>query len=147
MFSQNIVWNIPSAILNVKWNKSRQEIGSKASVRLSTALTECWSSNLMTRTKPRFLKDIQSDIEFKLPVLKTESVPVFIGLIGALGLLEALSVYHSKEISDGISKMAFGMFMMIVGIIMICPIITALGIVYSISDVKQIKSKDFARLL
>ena len=78
MFSQNIVWNIPSAILNVKWNKSRQEIGSKASVRLSTALTECWSSNLMTRTKPRFLKDIQSDIEFKLPVLKTESVPVFV---------------------------------------------------------------------
>ena len=96
--------------------------------------------------KLKWLFRIMALLAFVLFVM-TESVPVFVGFVGALGLLEMLSIYHSKNISEDLSKLALAMLMMVVGVIIICPVITGLGIVYMISKTNSIKSKDFMRLL
>ena len=96
--------------------------------------------------KLKWLFRIMSVLAFVLFCM-TESVPVFVGLIGALGLLEMLSIYHSKNISENVSKLGLAMLMMAVGVIIICPIITALGIIYASVETNGIKFKDFAGLL
>ncbi len=96
--------------------------------------------------KLKWLFRIMSLLAFVLFVM-TESVPVFVGLVGALGLLEMLSIYHSKNISKEVSVLASAFLMMAVGIIIICPVITALGIIYMVSETNGVKSKDFAGLL
>ena len=77
----------------------------------------------------------------------TESVPVFIGLLMCVWLLEALSVYHSAKLSDVVYKQSWAMLMICFGVIIICPVISALGIVYLTFVSKQISVKDFSRLL
>ena len=96
--------------------------------------------------KLKWLFRIMSLLAFVLFVM-TESVPVFVGVVGALGLLEMLSIYHSKNISADLSRLAVAMLMMVVGVIIICPVITALGIIYMISENNSVKSKDFIDLL
>ena len=77
----------------------------------------------------------------------TESVPVFIGLLLAVGLLEALSIYHDKKISDTMFKQSWAMMMICFGIIIICPVISALGIVYLTFISNKVSVRDFMRLL
>lgn len=79
--------------------------------------------------------------------VSTESVPVFIGLLVAMGLLETLSIYHSKKISDTMFKQSWAMMMICFGIIIICPAISALGIVSLTFASNKANTKDFLRLL
>jgi hypothetical protein len=79
--------------------------------------------------------------------VSTESVPVFIGLLGAVGLLEALSIYHDKKFSDTMFKQSWAMMMICFGIIIICPVISALGIVYLTFIPNKVSVRDFMRLL
>lgn len=79
--------------------------------------------------------------------VSTESVPVFIGLLVAVGLLEALSIYHGKKISDTMFKQSWAMMMICFGIIIICPVISALGIIYLTFNSNKVSARDFMRLL
>jgi len=96
--------------------------------------------------KLKWLFRIMSLLAFVLFVM-TESVPVFVGMTCALGLSEMLSVYHSKNISENVPKLALGMLMVSLGIIIICPVLSALGIIYAVFETNGIKCKDFAGLL
>lgn len=77
----------------------------------------------------------------------TESVPVFIGLLICIWLLESLSVYHSAKLSESVYKQSWVMLMICFGVIIICPIISALGVVYLTFINHKINVKDFLRLL
>lgn len=79
--------------------------------------------------------------------VSTESVPVFIGMVLSVGLLEALSIYHSKNNYNDMSRQSLAMLLITVGIIIICPIITALGVLYMASISDQNKAAEFLRLL
>ena len=79
--------------------------------------------------------------------VSTESVPVFIGLVAAMGMTIALSVYHMKNIPDDLYKIAFSLLLMSVGIIIICPVLTAIGIIYLVAERKKTKMRDFVALL
>ena len=79
--------------------------------------------------------------------VSTESVPVFIGLLGSVGLLEVLSVYHSSKLSGVLFKQSLAMLMICFGVITICPVISAIGIIYLTFISDKIRAKDFVRLL
>jgi len=79
--------------------------------------------------------------------VSTESVPVFIGMVLSIGLLEALSIYHSKDVYEDMSKQSLSALFMIVGITIICPILTAIGVLYMAAQPKKIQMADFLRLL
>lgn len=96
--------------------------------------------------KLKWLFRIMSVLAFVLFCM-TESVPVFVGLVGALGLLEMLSIYHSKHISENVSRFSMALLIMTVGVIIICPIITALGIIYASVKTNGVKLQDFTELL
>lgn len=95
--------------------------------------------------KLKWLGRIVSFLAFIL-FLSTESVPVFIGLVLSLGWTESLSVYHSKNIPENVSFQALAMLMVAVGIIIICPVISAMGIVL-LSKYGKLKSQDYRALL
>ena len=78
--------------------------------------------------------------------LSTESVPVFIGLILSLGILETLSVYHSKNIPEDIPMQSFAMLLISVGVIIICPIVSAIGVVL-LSQSGDVKRRVYRALL
>ena len=96
--------------------------------------------------KLKWLCRIMSLLAFVL-FLMTESVPVFIGLICAFGVMGALSVYHMKRISGGFSQSAFALLLISVGIIIICPVLSAIGTIYLAADGNKITAKDFMELL
>lgn len=77
----------------------------------------------------------------------TESVPVFIGLLATVGLSEMLTIYHSKKISETISKQAWAMLLICFGLLIMCPVITCLGILYLVHGSEKISVKDFYGLL
>ena len=79
--------------------------------------------------------------------VSTESVPVFIGLLGSVGLLEVLSVYHSSKLSSALFKQSLAMLMVCFGVITICPVISAIGIIYLTFISDKIRAKDFMHLL
>lgn len=79
--------------------------------------------------------------------VSTESVPVFIGLLISVGLLEMLSVYHGAKLPDYMSKQSLAMLIISFGLIVICPVISAIGIVYLTFISNKIKAQDFLRLL
>lgn len=95
--------------------------------------------------KLKWLGRIVSLLAFIL-FLSTESVPVFIGLILALGIMEMLSVYHAKNLSENLPMQSFAMLMISVGIIMICPVISAMGVVL-LAQSGNVKRRDFRALL
>lgn len=96
--------------------------------------------------KLKWLFRILSVLALILFVL-TESVPVFIGLMAVCMVSEILTVYHSKSISEHIYKQSWALVIISFGIIIICPMITMLGIVYLTSVAPKVDFKDFARLL
>jgi hypothetical protein len=77
----------------------------------------------------------------------TESVPVFIGLLVSVALVEALNIYHSANSVSGLSKYTWAFTLMCFGILVMCPVITGLGILYFVQLNKNIKAKDFLGLL
>lgn len=79
--------------------------------------------------------------------ISTESVPVFVGLLGAIGLSEMLTVFHLSEMSEDLCKQSWGMFLLFFGIIIICPVISAMGIVYLSSVETSFKLNNFLKLL
>ena len=79
--------------------------------------------------------------------VSTESVPVFIGLLGSVAVLEAVSVYHSSKLSNVLFKQSLAMLMICFGVITICPVISAIGIIYLAFISDTIRAKDFMRLL
>lgn len=62
--------------------------------------------------------------------LLTESVPVFLGMVVAIMLSFALSVWHQDAIAADLDKKMWAALMCAFGIVTIMPVITALGIVY-----------------
>jgi len=79
--------------------------------------------------------------------ISTESVPVFIGLLVSAGLLEMLSIYHNSKIADSMFKQSLAFLMIVFGILIICPVISALGIVYLTFIPNKTKAIDFLHLL
>ena len=77
----------------------------------------------------------------------TESVPVFIGLLGAISISSMLTIYHAKRISDAVSKYSWALMLVCFGVLIICPVITCLGILYITNLGANIKLKDFTGLL
>ena len=77
----------------------------------------------------------------------TESVPVFLGLLLAVLLLEALNVYHSKKIPDNMYKQSWAWLIISLGILIVCPVLSAIGIVYLSFVPNKSKTPDFIRLL
>ena len=77
----------------------------------------------------------------------TESVPVFLGLMGAIGLSEMLTIYHSKNISADMFKQAFAYLLVWVGVILVCPALSGVGVLYLASAGSRMKAADFLALL
>lgn len=77
----------------------------------------------------------------------TESVPVFIGLLAVVSLSEMLTIYHSKQSFKNIAKQSWAMMLVCFGILIICPVITCLGLVYLSNLSNSVKAKNFIRLL
>ena len=80
----------------------------------------------------------------------TESVPVFVASIAICGISQALFIYHNSQSMKGIAEQSWAMLLITFGIMIICPIITMLGIICLLfGTTKGIKSitKDFTRLL
>lgn len=77
----------------------------------------------------------------------TESVPVFVGLLFVVGLSEILTIYHSKQISGKMYKQSWALLLFSFGVIITCPVISCLGILYMSTLTDNIKIQDFTRLL
>ncbi|MFQ6696242.1 MAG: hypothetical protein ACLRFF_04335 [Alphaproteobacteria bacterium] len=96
--------------------------------------------------KLKWLFRIMSVLALILFVL-TESVPVFVGLMGVCALSEMMTIYHGKGIPEHVFKQSWALLMICFGIITICPLITMLGMVYLTCVAPKINLKDFMRLL
>jgi hypothetical protein len=96
--------------------------------------------------KLKWLFRIVALLAFILFVL-TESVPVFVGLVACCGILGMLTVYHGKQKQDVLSKQSWAMLLVTFGIIIMCPLISALGVFYLLFLPTKIDFKDFLRLL
>ncbi len=79
--------------------------------------------------------------------VSTESVPVFIGMLISLALLEMLTIYHSSNKFENISKKSWALLLMVFGMITICPVITALGLICLMMKTDSLKLSDFSNLL
>ena len=77
----------------------------------------------------------------------TESVPIFIGLMIVCGISQMLTIYHGTQLPDRIYKQAWALLLTTFGVIIICPVISMLGIVYLMFMPNKIDYKDFTRLL
>lgn len=77
----------------------------------------------------------------------TESVPVFIGLLLSVAASEMLTIYHSKKFSEALSKQAWAMLLMCFGLLIMCPVVTCLGILYLVHISEKPNIKDFTGLL
>ena len=96
--------------------------------------------------KLKWLCRIVSLLAFVLFIL-TESVPVFIGFVIAVGLSEALSIYHSKNIPENMYKQAFAALLICVGTIIICPALSGVGVLYLANVSEKSKFSDIFGLL
>ena len=96
--------------------------------------------------KLKWLFRILSIFAFVL-LISTESVPVFVGLLGALAINEMLSIYHSKALAEKIFKQSWALMLITFGIIIICPVISLLGTAYLFSVPEKLRYKDFTELL
>ena len=79
--------------------------------------------------------------------LLTESVPVFIGLLFCVGIMEMLTLYHAKHVNNDIIKTSLSLFLVCFGVITICPVISSLGIIYMLYHSNNVKAKDYMNLL
>ena len=77
----------------------------------------------------------------------TESVPVFIGLLIMTALCEFLTIYHSKHKNNAIARQSLALFLFCFGIVIVCPVLSALGIVYAVFNPSDARAKDYTELL
>lgn len=77
----------------------------------------------------------------------TESIPVFLGLLGVCGILQMLTIYHGKQDMKRISGGSWAMSLLFFGVIIICPVISMLGIIYLLFMPNKLDYKDFTKLL
>lgn len=79
--------------------------------------------------------------------VSTESVPVFIGLLISLTLLEMLTIYHGSNKFENTSKKSWALLLVFFGLISVCPVITAMGLIYLITETDNLKLSDVKGLL
>ena len=79
--------------------------------------------------------------------VSTESVPVFIGILVVTALSEMLTIYHSTGNFQNVSKKSFALLLISFGVLIICPVITSLGILYLTEYTDKWKTTDFTGLL
>lgn len=96
--------------------------------------------------KLKWLCRIVSILALILFVL-TESIPVFVGLMFWCALSEMLTVYHGKQKMKILSEQSWALLLIMFGIVIICPLISALGIIYLLFVPSKVDFKDFLRLL
>ena len=79
--------------------------------------------------------------------VSTESVPVFVGLLVSIALLEMLTIYHGTKTFWATSKKSWALLLVCFGMITICPVITSLGLIYLMMETDNLKLPDFTDLL
>lgn len=79
--------------------------------------------------------------------ISTESVPVFLGLLCSMFCLVALNIYHSTKVADNLCKQSWAWLIICLGILLVCPVISAVGVIYLSFFDKKIKMAEFLRLL
>lgn len=62
--------------------------------------------------------------------LRTESVPLFLGAIGACGALVALSVWHLDNVPSVLAPKAFATMLFLFGVVTTMPVISAIAVLY-----------------
>ncbi len=77
----------------------------------------------------------------------TESVPVFLGLLAVVAINEMLTIYHSKQKKLEMFKQSWACMLFCFGLVIICPVISCLGLIYLSENSEKIKIKDFISLL
>lgn len=77
----------------------------------------------------------------------TESVPVFLGTSAAAFVLVALSVWHAKDMPSTLGNKLFALAVMLFGILITMPVITAIGIVYMVNMPKSDFLREIKQLL
>ncbi len=77
----------------------------------------------------------------------TESVPVFLGTSAAAFVLVALSVWHAKDMPSTLGNKLFALAVMLFGILITMPVITAIGIVYMVNVPKSDFLREIKQLL
>lgn len=115
-------------VLTVKYTNARSKIYESAYIKLK------WLCRIL---------GILALVLFGL----TESVPVFAGLLFVIAVSEMLTIYHSKSKVDIISKQSLALLLMCFGFLVICPVISCLGILYISKLPGKLESKDFYGLL
>lgn len=63
----------------------------------------------------------------------TESVPVYLGMLGVFFVMFAMSIWHAEKLPDALAARMFAVTLGLFGIITTMPVITALGILYWIN--------------
>ena len=79
--------------------------------------------------------------------VSTESVPVFIGILIVVCMSEMLTIYHSSGNFCSVSKKAFAALLIGFGILIMCPVISMLGVLYLTEQTDKWKLADFTDLL
>ena len=79
--------------------------------------------------------------------IMTESVPVFLGTSAAAFVLVALSVWHAKDMPNMLGNKLFALTIMLFGILITMPVITAIGIVYMVNMPKSNFLREIKQLL
>ena len=70
---------------------------------------------------------------FLVLFILTESVPVFLGLLVAVAVMFAMSVWHAKSVPENLSDKILALLICSFGVMISLPIITALGVLYLVS--------------
>lgn len=63
----------------------------------------------------------------------TESVPVYLGMLGVFFVMFAMSIWHAEKLPDALAARMFAVVLGLFGIITTMPVITAMGILYWIN--------------
>lgn len=77
----------------------------------------------------------------------TESVPVFIGLLIMVAVSEMLTIYHAKVKNNGVARQSLSLFLFCFGIVIMCPVISAIGIIHALYNPSDARAKDYLALL
>lgn len=137
------------------------QLGNLTFIHLASVLFVCFCAvNVLvaryTKAKSRIYESAYIKLKWLFRIvsvlalllfLSTESVPVFIGLMISVALLEMLTIYHGKNSVESLSKKSWGLLLFGFGVITICPVISALGIIYMMSETNGVKLSDFTGLL
>lgn len=79
--------------------------------------------------------------------IMTESVPVFLSVAVAVFISVALTIWHAKKVPNAMDEKMFALTMMLFGILITMPVITAIGIVYFVNMPRSDFLHEIRRLL